>query len=204
MERTTFQPGEVVVLRNVLRGEVRWAATMRVVEDSGDFVALFLDIGTHYRVIADAAGAHTRDFVHSVGTTELIWEQHRALQLIRFGDWHATIPMWREDGEFVGWYINFQEPLRRSNDGFVTMDLSLDMLIWPDGQRWSWKDEDEFADGIAAGWYTEELLTDLKRRGLEIAEAARRGDPPFGDHWPRWKPDLSWAVPEPPTDWNVV
>ena len=202
MSIPTFSPGQAAIVRNVLDGRVRWAAPMRVVRDDGDFVALFLDIGTHYQTEADSEGKQTRDFVHATGNVEQVWGRHRALWLVRFGDHHATVPMWNEAGTFVGWYVNFQEPLRRTADGFETMDLVFDMLIGPD-LRWSWKDEDEFEDGIRAGWFTTEQLDDLKARGMAILEAARAGEPPFGDGWQDWKPDPTWPVPELPANWAV-
>ena len=67
MTNPTFAPGQAIIVRNVLDGRVRWAAPMRVVRDDGDFVALFLDIGTHYQTEADSEGTQTRDFVHAPG-----------------------------------------------------------------------------------------------------------------------------------------
>ena len=50
-----------------------------------------------------------------------------------------------ESGEQWGWYVNFQEPYRRTERGIETMDLALDIIAEPDRSSWRWKDEDEFA-----------------------------------------------------------
>ena len=198
-----FQPGEAVVMRH-RHGQYRWAAPMRVVEDRGDFVALYLQPGNTFASMADAAGEPTRDFVNASTLVQRTWTENHALQLIRFGDEHATILYWREGTwEFRCWYINLQAPLRRYEGGFESMDLTLDMLISPDRQRWQWKDEDEFVDiGIAGGWYTHEQLAHLKQYGERIAGEARAGRPPFDDAWPEWRPDPGWASLELPPDWD--
>lgn len=190
---TTFEPGQPVVMRHV-RGDWRWAAPMRVVEDRGDFVALYLQPGSTYSTMGDASGRPTRDFVSERTRIPATWGIHHALHLVRFGDEHATVLMWAEDTwEFRCWYINFQEPLRRHAGGFESMDLTLDLVISPDRQRWQWKDEDEFVEiGIAGGWYTHEQLARLKCYGEGVAAAAKAGEPPFDGPWPDWRPDPSW------------
>lgn len=198
-----FQAGEPIVMRHS-RGNYRWAAPMRVVEDRGDFVALYLQPGSIYSTMADAAGNVTRDFVNDSTQVQRTWVENHALQLIRFGDEHATVLYWHEDTwEFRCWYINFQEPLRRYQRGFESMDLTLDLIISPDRQRWQWKDEDEFVEiGIPGGWYTHEQLAHLKRYGERLLEEARAGAPPFDAPWPDWRPDPAWEPLPLPQDWN--
>lgn len=150
-----FEPGDEVVMRHV-RGDWKWAAPMRVIRDGGDFVALYLQPGTPYSTMGDEQGNLTRDFVNERTQITRTWGIHHALHLLREGDEHAT--MWAEaTWVFRCWYINFQEPFRRYDRGFESMDLTLDMLIAPDRSAWQWKDEDEFVEiGIAGGWYTQE------------------------------------------------
>ena len=153
MAERLFLPGEPVLMRH-RRDAWRWAAPMHVVEDRGDFVALYLQPGSVVSTMADAGGNPTRDFVNEKTRVLRTWQENHSLQLIRFGDEHATVLFWREGTwEFRCWYINFQEPFRRYDRGFESMDLTLDMLIAPDRAAWQWKDEDEFVDiGIAGGW----------------------------------------------------
>lgn len=177
---------------------------MRVVEDRGHFVALYLQPGTTYWTLGDENGNPTRDFVNERTRILRTWGVHHALHLIQEGDKHATVLMWTEHHwEFRCWYINFQEPMRRYNRGFESMDLTLDMLIAPDRSVWRWKDEDEFVGiGIAGGWYTHEQLSHLKEYGLMVAANAKAGVGVFGESWPDWRPDSSWRPPELPLDWE--
>jgi hypothetical protein len=178
-----------------VRGDWRWAAPMRVVEDRGDFVALYMQPGNEYATMGGPDGQPWRDFVQAKHRIRRTWGIHHALHLVRFGDEHATVLYWAVDTwEFRCWYINLQEPLRRVPGGFESMDLTLDMLVAPDRQTWQWKDEDEFIDiGIAGGWYTFGQLEHLKAYGRRVAEEARVGAPPFDVPWPEWRPDPAWT-----------
>jgi hypothetical protein len=152
--------------------------------------------------MGNADGTSTRDFVHETTRIRATWGINHALHLVRFGDEHATVLYWAEaTWEFRCWYINFQEPLRRVPGGFESMDLTLDLLISPDLQRWQWKDEDEFVDiGIVGGWYTHAQLAHLKSYGERIAAEAKAGRPPFNEPWPAWRPDPAWQPLELPPE----
>ena len=62
---------------------------------------------------------------------------------------HSVYVMW-ETGrtELRCWYVDLQEPLRRTTLGFDTMDHLLDIVISPDQSAWRWKDEDEFEEAV--------------------------------------------------------
>ena len=204
MTERLWQPGDVVVLRNVRSGWVPWIAPMRVVQDTGNFVALFLDIGTSYRRLGGPDGHPNRDYINASSSVESTWTAHRALHLIRAGDSHSTVAMWDESGNFVCWYINFQQPIRRTPLGFDTLDLTLDLVIEPNLTDWHWKDEGEFERGIEAGLYTPSDLDRLKGYGLAIVEDARLGASPFADSWEHWGPDPTWAIPTLSPGWDIV
>jgi hypothetical protein len=182
------EPGEVVVMRHV-RGDWLWAAPMRVVEDRGDFVALYLQSGSEVSTMGGPDGQRTRDYVHATKRIRTRWGINHSLQLIRSGDRHATVLYWDEHTwEFRCWYINFQEPLRRIAQGFESMDQTLDLVIAPDRKSWQWKDEEEFAFGIEHGWYSDALLRELKDYGLRVVEDASAGREPFDGGWEDWRP----------------
>ena len=73
------------------------------------------------------------------------------------------------DGEFAGWYVNLQEPLRRSPLGFETDDLVLDIRIQPDGS-WAWKDEDELEEAVRLGRFTEDEAQAIRAEGERVVE----------------------------------
>lgn len=188
-----------------VRGTYNWCAPMRVVEDRGDFVALYLQPGSTYARMVHEGGNFTRDFTRATSTAVTTWTTHHALHLVRFGDEHATILMWAEHSWALRcWYLNFQEPLRRLERGFESMDLTLDAVVSPDRTTWQWKDEDEFVEyGIAGGWYTHDQLAHLKAYGKRVAARALAGEPPFGDGWEHWRPPAEWRPLELPGDWRA-
>ena len=198
----TWNPGDPVVFRNV-RENWAWAAAMRVIEDRGDFVALYLQPGNGLIRMGDADGQPTRDFVHASTRVPGRWGLNHALHLIREGDEHATVLYWDEHSwEFRCWYINFQEPLRRFDRGFESMDLTLDLVIAPDRKTWAWKDEDEFAEGMEHGWYTQPQLDHLKAYGEGVLAEALAGRPPFNEGWEHWRPPAAWSPLDLPADWD--
>ncbi|MEX0782352.1 MAG: DUF402 domain-containing protein [Dehalococcoidia bacterium] len=197
------EPGESVVMRHV-RGEWVWAVAATVVEDSGGFVALYVQPGNGMSRMGDADGQPTRAYVEATTRVPGAWADHHQLMLIREGDRHAVQLYWTErEWELRCWYINFQEPLGRFSLGFESMDLTLDVVIEPGLERWTWKDEDEFAYGIEGGWYTPALLADLKAYGEAVLGdvAARR--PPFDQPWDTWRPDPAWRPVLLPDGWDA-
>lgn len=199
-----FEPGEPVLMRHVRQGFYNWCAPMRVVEDRGDFVALYLHSGSTYARMVQENGQLSRDFTRATGTVVTTWTAHHALHLVRFGDDHATVLYWTDDSwTFRCWYLNFQEPLRRFERGFESMDLTLDALISPDRTKWQWKDEDEFVEyGIAGGWYTHDQLANLKKYGAGVVRQALAGEPPFAEGWEYWRPPAEWGPLELSADWQ--
>ena len=117
-----------------------------------------------------------------------------AVALARPGRAHSIYIFWRE-GTFEHWYVNFEEPLRRTPVGFDTFDHKLDLIVMPDG-AYRWKDEDEFEQAAALGL----LDADAVR-----AEAARVLEEwPFPTGWEDWRPDPAWPVPQLPDGWDRV
>ncbi len=205
MTEQLWNPGDLVVERHVFRGVVHWGAPMWLVEDSGTHVATYLPVGTMFQTMGDEDGNHTREYHRATRRVFLPWRDHHALHLTRAGDDYNVTLFWTEDWRFRCWYVNFQEPMRRYEHGFDTMDQTLDLIIGPDREWHRWKDEDEFQWGIDAGWYTTARLAELKAIGAGVIEDARRGAWPFGERWEEWRPDIGWgcrSFRKDGTDWR--
>ena len=117
-----------------------------------------------------------------------------SLGLARTGEHHSIWHFWAGE-RFTHWYVNLEEPLRRSRVGFDTFDHKLDLIVEADGS-WRWKDEDELGE---AAW-----------RGILDAEGVRaEGERvlaawPFPTGWEDWRPDHAWPVPELPEGWDAI
>ena len=102
------------------------------------------------------------------------------------------------DLSFRDWYINLEQPVRRSREFFDTCDLQLDVIVAADRESFQWKDEDELELAVSAGFQTREEA-DALRAAAEVALAdALSGSFPFEDRWAEWQPDLSADLPSLP------
>src|SRR5262249_24542348 len=136
-------PPKTAAFRFVRFGQVRRASAHHVILDDGELVALHIPVGAE-AVAATWGDSPIRGQADRAWELEgRPWHSYRVLRLMRWGAGHSLELLFHErDDSFAGWYVNLQEPLRRSPVGFDTDDLVLDIWVEPDGS-WHWKDEDE-------------------------------------------------------------
>ncbi len=73
--------------------------------------------------------------------------------------------------------------------GFDTVDHALDVLVPLDRSSWTWKDEDELAEAIALGLFTEADAASFRYWGERAVEHLVLRQPPFDEDWEDWRPD---------------
>ena len=192
-----WRPGDVIVRREVWRGRPwsGWATT--VVRDEPALLALYLAEGTRFAFPdGDWPGGRHPWYGRDA------WSGHGVLGLHRPGDAYAVLVFW--DGperRFAGWYVNFQDPFRRTRLGVDTFDHELDIWI-PDGASWRWKDEDLLEASVATGRFTAEEVAEIRAEGERVAADLDAGRRWWSDDWRTWEPDPSWPVPELPEGWE--
>ncbi|MEX2245783.1 MAG: DUF402 domain-containing protein [Dehalococcoidia bacterium] len=207
-----WAPGETVLLQEVWRGRLWSARPMIVALDRGGSTALWFPKGTRWKGPTTPparvrAETRTQRLMESLTLCDWVladreWDVS-SLWLMEAGAHHAVWVSWREGGEHYGWYINLQEPFRRTARGFQWMDLMLDVIVEPD-RRWHWKDEDDFQ-----GMIGHNLIDDAKARAVraEAESVIRRLEAnasPFCDPWPDWRPDPAWRSPLLPPAWDRI
>ena len=117
---------------------------------------------------------------------------------------YSTIYIWNSaSNTFVGYYINFQLPFRRTSLGFDTFDLDLDIVVEPT-QKWEWKDVDEYEQGISLGGIQSDWVMEVEQAKSEVINRIEKRIYPFDASWLNWRPDPSWAEPYLPENWDVV
>ena len=196
---TSWLPGETIVIRDVHGGKVTHASAAIVVEDRPERLVLFEPLGGDMRTsrVDWSTGAFDGPHPQRRHTTDRLTIGTPAAS-------HAVSLMFHGGGgPFLCWYVDLQEPFRRTPGGIVTCDQSLDIVIGPD-KRWRWKDEDHLARSVELGWITEARARDLYREGEAVIEAARSGRPPFDERWTTWRADPTWGTPFLPDDWADV
>jgi hypothetical protein len=188
--------GAVIPVRHVRDGRVWHAHPAIVVEDAADRLVLFEPAGSLRQ-------SSNIDFETGRVTPPREMARHTtdALILMPVGSAHAVSLFWAAGGgPFLCWYVDLQEPFRRSGGGVVTWDQSLDIVVRPNLQ-WSWKDEDQLARLPALGLATEQETTAIREEGERVVELIESRSRPFNEDWPQWRPDAEWPIPTLPDDW---
>ncbi|MGB4861670.1 MAG: DUF402 domain-containing protein [Tepidiformaceae bacterium] len=198
-----WEPGDEVVLRYITRldGRVGMSWPFRVVRDDDDLVALYLPHG----------GTFMRWHTSPAGGRELIEGEWRRdlLRLMYPGKGYSIWLFWEGDDRlFTTYYVNFEEPFRRTSIGFDTNDHTLDIVVKPNF-HWSWKDEADFEATIQSGTFSAELGQSVRDAAASVVSAIETHGHPFDDPWPSWSPPADWSMPhlnprwreEPPALW---
>ena len=123
------------------------------------------------------------------------------LMLHERGASHAVYVQWGRDGEFLGWYVNLEDPWRETTLGFDTTDHLLDIWIDPD-RTWRWKDEDHLAEAVEVGLFTREKADAVREEGKRGIERIETWKPPFSEEWEKWRPGEAWPLPQIPAGWD--
>ncbi len=178
------------VWRDIHLGRVWRAQACRIVEETPKSFVFWIPAGAPARIPAGGVRIPCNEW-----ELEEAAPTHDQVCVARRGRRHSIYHFWTSDGALDHWYVNFEQPLRRTPLGFDTFDEKLDLIVQPDGS-YRWKDEHELEQAAAAG-----LLDASEVR----AEAARVLDEwPFPTGWEDWRPDPSWPAPVLPVGWDVV
>jgi len=174
---------------------------MTVVADDERASQLFIRAGTPTLTRCDPEGVplprslpyterFSRAWVLGGGT----WSEPHALMLTPTGAASSIWAFWDGQWSFEGFYVNLQEPLRRTRFGFDTTDHVLDVVVEPD-LSWRWKDEDELAEAIRLGRFTPEEAAAVRREGERVVAMLEARIWPFDLDWAHWRPDPAWPRP---------
>jgi hypothetical protein len=198
-----FEPGEAVALREIWHGRLGAARPATVVRDDEDLCMFYVAPGVRwYGPDVDRPWVALKAAGSDWTLTERVWTSTHVLSFAWPRAGHAVLHFWDEAWVSRCWYVNVQEPLRRSEVGFDTSDHDLDVLIEPDRSSWRWKDEADVATGIAIGAYTAEQEAAFRREGERGLARVLGREPPFDREWDAWRPDPSWAPPRLPDGWD--
>ncbi len=201
-----FQPGDEVVVRYITRldGAVGMSWPYRVVRDDDDLVALYIPTGATYMQWQTPEGGPRQ-------LGEARWRRD-VLRLMFPGKPYSIWLFWEpspDARQFTTYYVNFEEPFRRTPIGFDTNDHTLDILVAPD-LTWRWKDREDFDALITTGNFSAEFGSAVEEAAREAVELIESRLSPFCDRWHEWECPQDWAVPvlhprwreEPATLWE--
>jgi len=196
-----FEPGESAALREIWDGRIWSARPVTVVEDAEEQITLFIPAGAHWmapfrngkRLKIQQAEYELMEQPYKAHVLSFAWPANSAAVLLFYGsDWSPS-----------HWYVNLEDPLRRSPVGFDTLDHKLDVIVELDGS-WRWKDEDQFAEIIELGLLDPEEETLLRTEAQDAVRRIAEHEVPFDRDWFDWRPDPAWPTPTLPDGWNRV
>jgi predicted RNA-binding protein associated with RNAse of E/G family len=210
----SWQTGDVVVIQEVWNGRLWSARPVVVVEDRDDELVLWCPEGTVRKVPADPperldpSPTRGERIANRLEAGDWVLEDSAwdvsTLWLLRPEDWHAVWVSFKPGAVHWGWYLNFQEPARRTARALQTMDLALDIVVEADGTTWRWKDEDEFDLLLARGLFSCEVGARVRDEAAGLIERLARKEKPFDGDWPSWRPDPAWGLPALPPGWDLL
>ena len=205
-----WQPGDVIAWRGIYREMVWNAVPTSVVKDSAEELVLALVPGIKCRFEENYAKGKKsnsrrwdykdRDWV----LKEFIWHTNRVLAIIEPEKYYAIMHFWNHaHDEFLGYYINFQLPFKRSHCGIDTLDLDLDIEIEPN-LSFHWKDEADYQTAVDHGVITPEWLQGIEAAKKDVLDKLETRSYPFDGTWLNWMPDPNWESLDLPETWNKL
>jgi len=199
-----WSPGDAVALREIWRGRVWEARPAIVVRDDPELRMFYVAPGNRSQVAVDHTGQQLRLPQEDWRLAEVQRLGHHVLSFASRDVSHAVLAFSDEAGEFLGWYVNLEDPPKPSPIGFDTTDHLLDVLIPPDRSTWTWKDEDELEEAIVLGLFSPDDAVRFREEGERAARAIIERQPPFDEPWEEWHPDPAWPQPELPEGWDRI
>jgi predicted RNA-binding protein associated with RNAse of E/G family len=199
--------GEVIALRYLTTdGRIEMCWPCRVVEDNDSLLALFIAAGSAYKAGPKRTALEKRSMPRfALPPDEYLW-RHDALRLMFPGRGHSVLLFWDHDDSirrFSRYFVNMEEPFRRTAVGVDTQDHTLDVDVAPD-LSWTWRDTEQLAEHVKHGFYTESLANDVWDEARRAIDDIVRGTHPCLDGWSSWEPDPLWEVPQVPAAWSSV
>ena len=185
-----WSEGDVVVRREVLNDGRCWAAfPVVVVRDEPELLATYIPEGTPFSF---PDGDWPIEGGRHPWAERERWTGHGALMLQRPEEAHAIWVFWHgPERAFHGWYVNLQDPFRRTPEGYDTQDLELDIWV-PLDAPWEWKDDALLDQRVREGRFTGSQAAEIRAEGRRIAADLDAGRRWWSDDWASWTPDPGW------------
>jgi len=197
----TWREGDVVLRRQVLNDGRSWAEVpVIVVRDEPGLLATYIAEGAPFRF--PPGPWPTANGLHPWAGKER-WHGNGVLMLQRPGEAHAVWVFWHGPNRvFRGWYINLEEPFRRTAFGYDTQDLELDIWVPAEGP-WRWKDEHLLDQRVREGRFTPEQVAATRAEGRRIAAELDAGRRWWDEAWADWEPSPDWPTPKFQAHWDT-
>jgi hypothetical protein len=207
MAKDAWSPGDHIVYREVTHGKVWTARPVTVIQDTPDLVALYFRNNTVWKVCtppnAFTSLIQCKANLSEWDIVDATWQLGETLFLIVPGEAHATHLMRNAAGTFMGWYVNLQEPLRRTQIGFDFLDQELDVVVHPSGE-WRWKDREHLKEAEEVGFLTPDGTRAIQTEAQRVIRRIKTKATPFDGSWNAWQAPSEWTAPVLRDGWDRV
>lgn len=196
----SWSPGDPIVLRQVWQGRPLFAVPCVVLSDEPGLLATYLPERAPFGAVPGWPGPHgVHPWAHRAH-----WEGHGTLMLRRPGDRYSIWVFWQGEGrEFECWYVNLEEPYRRSAIGIDTLDHELDLRS-EDGAIWHLKDEEGVKECVADGRFDEHEADRIWTDAAAFQAEYEHNGPWWDLSWAEWEPPRDSDPPQLPGGWERV
>jgi hypothetical protein len=203
-QKSFWRSGENATLRGV-GSKVFWAFPTVVVKDEPGLIVLYMPAGVLGRNVTHKPTTRELFSPNDLKIVECTWQRTDVLMLIVPAEAFSTYVMWETGTKnLICWYVNLQEPIRRTSIGFDTMDNTLDIIISPDMTAWKWKDYDEFMEAQKAGFYSSQRAHDIQTEGEKAVRLVTSERRAFYEEWKEWRAGPEWELPKLSPLWDKV
>lgn len=177
---------EQVQVREMI-GDKPWAIrNVTILEDSGDSVLLWFNEGSQFVItegyLNNPNFCNERWQISQSGQWNMIestWKHNHVLIHKELKNYYSTQLFWNANTEeFLGYYINFELPYQRVDTGFDTLDLDLDMMVYPDLSM-KMKDEKEYESAIRSCDIKPEWQAEINKAQQELLVRLQKQAFPF-------------------------
>jgi hypothetical protein len=196
-----------VALRWVSGLFITGAVPCEVTEETPEFVALYQPAGTiGKRAAGERSGPRGRNLLpadRDGGHEDVEWTGDGVLRVHSFGEewsvwrWLDGSGQWSEH-----FYLNLEDPWRRTVIGFDSGDWELDVV--GSSASWTYKDEDELQWSEDVGLVEHAWARRTRAAGARASTALEANEWPFNADWNRWLPRVDLKVPVMPVNWSLV
>jgi hypothetical protein len=204
----TFRVGDSIVVEERWHGLPWSAEPHRVVASSLELMVTWMPAGTvavrasnrglpgtehlsrEQRKLTALAERRVKPIETVESPDKLYWWRPDRWSRVNLG-WHP------DTGDFMGWYVNFEQPVAANPTGVWGKDLVLDLLVAPDG-TFSVKDQADFDEAIDRGIVSAELRGIFAAETESVLAELHERSGPFDLLWTSFRPDSDWADPQLP------
>ena len=205
MSQNSFWSAEQSITLRGVGIKVFWAFPTIVIKDQPDLTVLYMPAGVLGRNVTHKPTTKELFSLTELKIVECTWQRTDVLMLIVPGEAFSTYIMWETGTKNLDcWYVNLQEPIKRTSIGFDTMDNMLDVVISPDMSEWEWKDEDEFAEAQKVGFYSSAKAREIWNEGEKAVRLITLERRSLYEEWEKWQANPNWEIPKLSPHWDEV